>query len=245
MIFTREEKRTTFIAVGAGAAILLIYYAVPPMLKQSAELGTKLRYLEKLQERARAQNELLARRDDLVKKLGAVTGREGMAAGNVPSPAAPPSPPGPARAASTSQTTPGPSLSGKPAVASASAPAERPKSEVSGPKSLTPPAPKAPPPPSVAVAAYVERQAKAADIRLNSITPTTPARSYKEGKSLTPVGLQVSMETSTAALVKLLHALEKGNRLIRIEQVDIRRDIKKGPNVTVTLYIVGYEASAR
>ena len=94
-------------------------------------------------------------------------------------------------------------------------------------------------------AAYVERQANTVGIRFNSVTPFTPTLGYKGGKSLAPAGVVVTLETATPAFLRLLYALEKGDRLMRVEKMEIHRDLKKGPNVTATLYLVGYEAVAR
>lgn len=264
MIFTKKEKRTTFIALGAGAAILMAYYVFLPLWNRWTALGAalepKVRYLEMLRQRAHAQNALLARRDELAKKLGAVEGREGQPGGAAPA-AAPPaasSPPQPGPTAMKPNTKPDAAPPAAPSTAAPpAAPAAPPAPSTSPPAATSPAekakspaatdAPKPPPKPpaAVALATYIERQANAAGIRVNSITPTTPSRSCKEGKSFTPVGLQVNMETMSPALIKLLRALEKGDRFIRIEHADIRHDIKKGQNVTATLYIVGYESSAR
>jgi hypothetical protein len=253
LIFTKEEKRTTSIAVIGGAAVLLVYYVFLPRWNEWTRLGavldSKVRYLEKLHERAAAQNALLARRDELAKKFGAVEGSAGQPGGGAfpPSMSLPPPqpPPGPAPKPGAKPGTISPKVASAPstpatATAPPAAPGKAPAKAVAAQ-----PAPQPAAPPIVTVAAYVERQANAAGIRLNSMTPVTPASCYKAGKSFTPVGLQVSMETATPSLIRLLHALEKGNRLIRVEQMDLRHDIKKGPMVAATLYIVGYESSAR
>ena len=265
MIFTKAERRTTILALLGAAGILIVYYVGIPLWNKWTSLGDvlqpKLQYIDRLRERAAAQNALLARRDELSRKLGAVVGR---------GPQAPKSGPSAAPATGSSSLTPGPgnpsppvaaSLANTSVAASASAPdaggasAKPPQApgpsdpESSGRTGTTgqdASASKRPAsPPSVSVAAYVERMANAAGIRLNSIMPMTPSRAYKSGKSLVAVGLQVNMEAATPSFLKLLHSLEKGDRLIRIEQMDIRHDIKKGATVVATLQVVGYEAAAR
>jgi hypothetical protein len=46
-------------------------------------------------------------------------------------------------------------------------------------------------------------------------------------------------------LIKLLYEIEKGERLVRVEEIRLRRDLKKGDNVATTIDVVGYEAAAR
>jgi hypothetical protein len=43
------------------------------------------------------------------------------------------------------------------------------------------------------------------------------------------------------ALVKLLHALEKGPRLLRIEDVKIKQDLAKAGQMSVTMGVLAYE----
>ena len=225
MILTSKEKRTTWIAAGGGAAVLLIYFVGLPLWNRWTALGAmlepKVLLLQKLEERANAQNALLVRRDALARELGAV---EGQAAPSGPAQGAPPSAPPPADeklGKSSKPATLGPAGPGAAA-----------------------PSPSAPPH-AVSVAAYVERQAKTVGIRLNSVAPFTPTLGYRGGKSLTPAGVVVTVETAMPALLRLLYALEKGDRLVRVEKMEIHRDLKKGPNIMATLQLVGYEAVVR
>jgi hypothetical protein len=224
MILTNEEKRTVRIAAGGGAAVLLIYFAGLPFWNRWTALGAalepKVLLLERLEERANAQNALLARRDELARELGAVEGR--------------PAPAGPAQCAPPSARPPAaekPDQS-KPAASGPTGP---------GAAATSPDAP----PHAVSVAAYVERQAGTVGIRFNSVTPFTPTPGYRGGKSLAPAGVVVTLETAMPALLRLLYALEKGDRLMRVEKMEIHRDLKKGPNIMATLHLVGYEAATR
>jgi len=224
LILTNQEKRTTWIAAVGGAAVLLVYFVGLPLWNRWTALGaaleSKVLLLERLEERANAQNALLVRRDALARELGAVESRPAPAN---PAQGAPPSAPPPAGEKLT-KSKPAPSAPAGPGAAAASPSA---------------------PPRAVWVAAYVERQANTVGIRFNSVTPFTPTLGYKDGRSLTPAGVAVTLETVTPVFLRLLYALEKGERLIRVEKMEIHRDLKKGPNITATLYLVGYEAVAR
>jgi hypothetical protein len=248
MILTNEEKRTVWIAAGGGAAVLLIYFAGLPLWKRWTALGAALEpkalLMARLEERAKAQNALIARRDSLASELGAVEGRPapaGPAQGMPPMPRPPAAEkPGPSKSAM-------PGASGSAAAATGPVPhspaAARALSGLAGP-GAAPPVPGTSPH-AVTVAAYVERLAASVGVRFNNVTPFTSTLGYRGGKSLTPAGVMVTLETATPALLQLLYKLEKGDRLMRVEKMDIHRDIKKGPMVTATLYIVGYEAAAR
>ena len=280
MVLTNEEKRTTWIAAAGGVAVLLIYFVGLPLWNRWTALGAalepKVQLLAKLQERANAQNALLARRDALARELGAMEGRaapigppQGMPIG--PTQGMPPGPvqgmpagptqgrlhgPPPGMPVGAVQGTPnGPAQSMPIASVQGKPPAAPPPGAEKAQKSMPattglamPAAPAAPPgapPHSVAVSAYVERQAGTVGIRFNSVTSFTPTLGYKDGKSLKPAGVVVTLETATPALLRLLYALERGDRLLRIERMEIHHDLKKGPMITATLHIVGYEAAAR
>lgn len=227
MIFTKREKRTALVMAAFGTAVLAFYYLALPLRNRWMTLGDELKpriqYMERLRARAESQNALLARRDELARKLGTLDGSETQPAAGAnpaPGPSAPPG--GPAKASANSAA---PQQPGK-----AAATHQTPRKDAPRPPALT---------------TYVERQANSAGIRLNNMVLANPAHCCKDGRAFAPVGLQTSMETTTPALIKLLHALEKGGRLVRVEQMDIRRDIKKGQNMTVTLYLVGYEPSGK
>jgi hypothetical protein len=243
LFLTNEERRTTLVAAVGGAAVLLIYFVVLPLWNRWTELGAalepKLSLLDKLEERARAQNALLARREALERELGQVTG--GAGASN-PAPGAPSSG-APAAAPSSSAPTsvvPSPASGKTHRTPSASANSTAPRG--APPAAAAMPGPAATP--AATIAAYVERQARILNIRFNSVTPCTPMLGYRNGKFLMPAGIVVTLETATPAFLRLLYALEKGDRLMRVERMEIHRDLKKGQIITATLQIVGYEAAA-
>jgi hypothetical protein len=259
LILTDEEKRTILIAVVAGAAVLFFYFGVRPLWNRWTDLGraldAKLELVAKLDQRAKAQKELLARRDSLAREIGAV---EGRATPPGPGQNAPPSapgrnvpPPAPLQGASPSVTGSGaaPSVTAAPpgstppsVPASAGQPAATnppgPASVGAAPASTEPPHP-------VALVAYVERQGMAAGIPFSSITPFTPALGCRSGRSLSPAGVVVTFQAATPSFLRFLYALEKGDRLTRIEQMELHRDPAKGPMITATLHIAGYESAAR
>ena len=100
-------------------------------------------------------------------------------------------------------------------------------------------------PTGISVATHLERLAKKSGVKLNKVTPRKPSRRCKGDKHIGPVGLTIGFEANIQSLIKLLHALEKGERLVRVEQAEFRRDLKKPQNIQVTLHVVGYELGAR
>ncbi len=94
-------------------------------------------------------------------------------------------------------------------------------------------------------AAYLAQTAKKSGVKVKEIKPKRESRGRKRAKYFSTAALQIKFEGSIQNLNKLLHALEKGNRLVRIEQLQLRRDLKKGNTLTVTLDVVGYDAAAR
>ena len=56
-----------------------------------------------------------------------------------------------------------------------------------------------------------------------------------------PVMLQVDMDAKIDALVKTLHALEKGPRFIRVDSLTINQDAKKPGAMSVSMDLVAYE----
>ena len=55
------------------------------------------------------------------------------------------------------------------------------------------------------------------------------------------VALQADVECNTESLVKLLHALEKGERFARVDDLKIHHEMKKPDALSVTLRILAYE----
>ena len=265
MNLTSKEKKTIVAGGVAAGLTLLIAYVIVPLMQEWGRLGDvlgpKLEYVQKLRERLRAQSALLARRDELSKKLGSVLGpeaytppkesekpRSGKAGSKGPKgsedskQAA--NKDGPAKPEST-HTAKAPEAKGEPGKPkpdqkkpNAKRPAkDEPKPEKAKKKDTAPT--------GISVATHLERLAKKSGVKLNKVTPRKPSRRCKGDKHIGPVGLTIGFEANIQSLIKLLHALEKGERLVRVEQAEFRRDLKKPQNIQVTLYVVGYELGAR
>ena len=97
----------------------------------------------------------------------------------------------------------------------------------------------------VSLAAHLERTAKKSGVKIKRISPKKQSRGRRGTRHFSSVALQIRIESDMQNLIKLLHALEKGERFVRIEQMQLRRDLKKGNNMEISLDIVGYEAVAR
>ena len=263
MTLTSREKKTLVVGAIIAALVLLIAYVLVPVgrawVQLGSVLGPKLQYVQRVQERAQEQNALLARREVLVGRLGSVLGPE----------AAPPEeksekpkaraarPAGTERKPATeeesskrletpsevkptgSKESPDKSEAGPEKPDKPKMPQDKPKTEEAKP--AKPAAPKS----GISLAAHLERIAKKSGIKINKVTPRKPSACWKGNRYFKAVGLQVGFQTKIQSLIKLLHALEKGERLVRVEQVGFSRDLKKGQNIRVSLQVVGYESVAR
>ncbi len=98
---------------------------------------------------------------------------------------------------------------------------------------------------ALSLAAYLDQTTKKAGVKIKNIKPKKLTASQKDRKYFRASTVQVTFDTKLQSLLKLLHALEKGERLIRIEDINLRRDLKKGDTVSVTLDIVGYVPQGR
>jgi len=97
----------------------------------------------------------------------------------------------------------------------------------------------------VSLAAHLERTAEKSGVKIERISPKRQSRGRRGTRHFNSVALQVRLESNVQNLIKLLHALEKGERFVRVEQIQLRRDLKKGDNMQVSLDIVGYEFVTR
>jgi len=100
-----------------------------------------------------------------------------------------------------------------------------------------------PAPKGVSFVAHIERTAKKSGVSLKRLSRRNPVRSAGKVPQFTAVGLQLSFDTKVQQLTKFLYALENEDRLVRIERLDFRRDLKKPENIQVSLNIVGYESA--
>jgi len=245
---TSKERNTLAVGGVIVALTLLIAYAIVPLLQAWSQLGdeleTKLRAVEKLETRAEEQKKLLAQRDRLVAKLGSVLGPEATPPRQEPKKATDsatvkkPVEEPPATAAKAPAPEAGPP---KP-EANLKKPAEPVAAEKSAEKKPDKPEDKQR---GIAVATHIERLAKKAGVEIKKVVPKKPSAARPADKFFRPAAWQISCEPKVQSLIKLLHALEKGERLLRIEQANFRCDLKKGQTVQVTLHVVGYEAVTR
>ena len=91
------------------------------------------------------------------------------------------------------------------------------------------------------LATYVEKNAMAAKIKIKRITPKKGASGKKGTKYFEPVTLQVSFECQITNLVQLLHDLEKGELFVRVDKLEITRDVAQGDKLNASLDLSSYE----
>ena len=89
-------------------------------------------------------------------------------------------------------------------------------------------------------AAHLERVAKSAKVKVKRISVGKRPAGEKGLKHFAPVTLQVNADGDIQALIKLLHGLEKGERLARVDRFSLKQDLKKPGALTLTLDVVGY-----
>ena len=94
------------------------------------------------------------------------------------------------------------------------------------------------------LATLLEQTAKKSGVKLNRLSPKKASGSSKARKYYKPVVLQVAFECDIAALLKMLHALEKGERFVRVNHIQINRDLKT-EKLTGTLDAFAYEPATR
>jgi hypothetical protein len=111
-------------------------------------------------------------------------------------------------------------------------PSEAPKQEGSGKGTPAPPA----------LEAELEKAAKECGVGVKRISAERNSRASGRGRRLRIRTLRIEAECTMDALVKLLHALEKGPRFVRVESLKVRHDLKKPLAVKVTIEASAYEA---
>ena len=89
-------------------------------------------------------------------------------------------------------------------------------------------------------AAHLERVAKSAKVKVKRISVGKRPAGEKGLKHFAPVTLQVNADGNIQALIKLLHGLEKGERLARVDRFSLKQDLKKPGALALTLDVVGY-----
>lgn len=220
----RSEKRAIIVG-GAVTAILVIAFVIVPLMREWTRLGSILtpqrQHIEKVRDATREQSHLLGRRNELIGKLGSILGKEEAAkpGGKIPK----------GQPDTTLRKDAGAESIGSD------------KAEAGKPKTID--APDAPS--GISLAAYVERVAKKAGVVIARITASKPAMRKKRSRHFNPVGQRISCEAKIESLIKLLYALEKGERLVCVEHIELRCDSKKGQKIQVALHITGYESVVR
>jgi len=77
--------------------------------------------------------------------------------------------------------------------------------------------------------------------RIKLMTVAKPADALKGLRSYRAVALQVEADTNTEGLFKMLRALEKGRRYMRVDTLKLRHDLSKPDALSVTLQVTAYQ----
>ncbi len=77
------------------------------------------------------------------------------------------------------------------------------------------------------------------------MTTAKPADAVKGLRHYRAVALQVEADTNTEGLFKMLRALEKGERYMRVDSLKLRHDLKKPDALSVTLQVSAYERAGQ
>jgi hypothetical protein len=258
MNLTSRDRKAVVVGGIIAGLILVISYVVAPLarawFRRGTELGPKLEYVDRLRERVHGQESLFDRREVLVRRLGSLLGQEApvvrarsmepiarveQAAAATPTASVA----GPAgRITEPTSTTPTARIAGSAAAGERENPVV---SEVAVASTERAAASAGRPASGVSLAAHVERTAKKAGVKIERISPKRQSRARRGTRHFDSVALQVRIESDMQNLIKLLYGLEKGERFVRVEQMQLRRDLKKGDAMKVSLDVVGYEAAAR
>jgi hypothetical protein len=92
------------------------------------------------------------------------------------------------------------------------------------------------------LAAYLEETAAKSGVTIKKVANRKAAGGPGAKKYFRPASLQMTMEGKIDGVIKMIHALEKGDRFVRIDQIEFRRDVK-ADQVAVNLDISGYEST--
>jgi len=260
MKLSQREKRMLVGGAIIVALVILVNWIIAPLSRKWAELGRqlapRLALLETVRSRAERHAVLQARQYELSRQIGSLLD---SAQSEVPqkkdanTPPAPPSvPPGPPATPPVLPATPPgtpatpPALPATPAAPPATPPAP-PAAPVAPP--TAPVAPPATPPTATAQTPKKDLRSFEAELaktigqsgaKINLISAKQPPRPPEALKYFKMTALRVEAEGNTDSLVKMLHALEKGNRFIRIDTLKIHQDVKKPGALNLTMEIVAY-----
>ncbi|MCD6287527.1 MAG: hypothetical protein J7M12_00285 [Candidatus Hydrogenedentes bacterium] len=238
MHLEEREKRAVVGGSVLGVAILVFAYGILPLMRawsyQSAQLAPKQEYVKALRQRLNAQQSLMARRAVLAKRIGSLLGSEGDTDRSV-------SEKDTLKNEVPDQSVPADDQTGLDETATGTPEPEQTDSDTATkPISDTATVSAS----DVRVAAYIERTIQRSGMKIKRLTPKSTSSGRKNNKHFHPVAIQVSVEGDIERLLNLLYALEKGDRFVRIDQFQCRRDWNKGNAVNATLDVLAYETNA-
>ena len=218
-----RDRKVVIAGVVLAACIVIVGYVILPMVRTWSDnqdrLTSRRNQIATLKDHAKSQESLAMRRNVLVTRLGSLFGVE--------------------------ETSGGPNVSGESSPGLQSQESGQSSTQAPSAKGQSPPAKESQSQTSGSLAGYVEQTAQKAGIKIKRITPRRTSGGRKPGKYFRPVTLQVKIETNPLSLIKMLAVLEGGEYLVRIDSLQIRRDIKKGDTIDATFEVVGYEATGR
>jgi hypothetical protein len=228
MALGSREKRTVMIGGAAVLVIALLKWGIAPLwgswCDMGDELAPKVQALQRTRERLERRQALLARRARLVKQIGWVSPPDEKPDNGV---------------GKGKDTEAAPALGG-----SAAKTEERPAAKSEGNSATKAQGDSAAKPPErTGFEAELEKAAGKCKVDLKSLV----AEKARPGERLTCFEqevFRVEAEATPEALVALLHALEKGPRLVRVDELTVRPDTSKPGPAKVTLQIVAYARAA-
>jgi len=224
------SKRERYMLTGGAVVValtVLIAWGTLPLARKWGELGRelepKLAALALLEERTERHEALLARRSRLVRDVGLLV-----------EPTEEPE--------ETKQEEEPEHQAGDDAAEPEES--EDQTGENAKPDGEEPPRPAEqaePKPEAPALEALLEKAVKEAGGRVKLISARkSPGRSMAL-QHFEMVALQVETDLSAQSLTKLLHALEKGPRFVRVDELKLHHDFKKPDALGITLSVVAYD----
>jgi hypothetical protein len=213
-----------------GLTVLIAWMVIPLGRKwreMGRQLSPRLETLASLQERAEQRGSLLVRRDRLAKEIGVLV-----------------TPP-PGAVEETDAEADNQEGGEKPEEADrddAEAREQAQEKEQEPEEKEAPEPEKGPQAPELE--AKLEQTFASAGAEMKLLTVKRVSRFGLRPEHFRMVGFQVETETKIESLVKLLHALEKGPRFMRVDRLRLRHEEGKPGRVSVSMEIVAYEQVA-
>ena len=241
MKLSRREKRMLVGGAIIVALVILVNWIIAPLSRKWAELGKqvapRLALLETVRSRAERYASLLARRDHLSRQIGSLL-EPAQPEEPQKKDANPPAPP----AAPSEQPAP---PAAPPEQKDADTPPAPPPAPPEQPAPVAPPA-EQPAPAQPAKKDVRSLEAELAKIvgksgaKIKVVSAKQPPRATERLKFFRMTALRIEAEGNADSLVKMLHALEKGDRFIRIDALKIHQDLKKPGALNLTMEILAY-----